>query len=344
MKSSDIFSNEKFEEDHGNSSIRPLSFEDYTGQVKLKDNLKIFVQAAKNRNESLDHCLFHGPPGLGKTTLAHIISHELGVNIISTSGPVIEKAGELAAILTNIQEGDVLFIDEIHRLHSSVEEILYPAMEDFNLDILIGQGPAARTVKIDLPRFTLIGATTRAGLLTAPLRDRFGMMMRLEFYTTEELAEIIKRGAGILGTNIQHDAALEISRRSRGTPRIAHRILRRVRDFADVLNDGIIDLKVARMGLERLDIDVEGLDTSDRKYLLAIIEKYDGGAVGVDTLAATLSEEKDTIEDVIEPFLIYKGFIKKTPRGREATLLAYKHLGKTKGAEIASIEDFLNED
>ncbi|XOB65843.1 Holliday junction branch migration DNA helicase RuvB [Deferribacteres bacterium DY0037] len=337
-----IFTDDKQPEDFQNSSIRPQGFDDYVGQKKVKENLKVFVQAAKQRGEALDHCLFHGPPGLGKTTLANIISHELGVNINSTSGPVIDKAGDLAAILTNIQEGDVLFIDEIHRLHSNVEEILYPAMEDFKLDILIGQGPAARTVKIDLPPFTLIGATTRAGLLTSPLRDRFGMIMRLEFYDVDELKNILLRGAGILEADIEDAAAEEIAGRSRGTPRIAHRILRRVRDFADILNNGQITLDMARESLRRLEIDTEGLDASDRNLLLSIIEKYEGGPVGVDTLAATMSEERDTIEDVIEPYLIYRGFVKKTPRGRMATAHAYEHLKMAVPGRL-TVADFLEE-
>lgn len=339
----DIFAGDRQPEDFQNVSIRPQGFDDYVGQKKVKENLKVFVQAAKKRGESLDHCLFHGPPGLGKTTLANIISHELGVNINSTSGPVIDKAGDLAAILTNIQEGDVLFIDEIHRLHSSVEEILYPAMEDYKLDILIGQGPAARTVKIDLPPFTLIGATTRAGLLTSPLRDRFGMIMRLEFYDVNELKKILLRGAEILGAQIDEEAAAEIAGRSRGTPRIAHRILRRVRDFADILNKGHITLDLARESLGRLEIDSEGLDASDRNLLLSIIEKYEGGPVGVDTLAATMSEERDTIEDVIEPYLIFRGFIKKTPRGRMATAMAYQHLKMSVPGRL-TVADFLDEE
>jgi len=339
----DIFSGDRQPEDFQTVSIRPQGFDDYVGQKKVKENLKVFVQAARKRGEALDHCLFHGPPGLGKTTLAHIISHEMGVNINSTSGPVIDKAGDLAAILTNVQEGDVLFIDEIHRLHSNVEEILYPAMEDFKLDILIGQGPAARTVKIDLPPFTLIGATTRAGLLTSPLRDRFGMIMRLEFYDINELQSILLRGADILEARIEKAAAIEIAGRSRGTPRIAHRILRRVRDFADVLNNGKITLDLARESLDKLEIDTEGLDASDRNLLLSIIEKYDGGPVGVDTLAATMSEERDTIEDVIEPYLIYRGFLKKTPRGRMATARAYEHLRLSVPGRL-NLSDFLDED
>lgn len=338
----DIFSKDKQPEDFQTQNIRPGGFDDYVGQSKVKENLKVFVQAAKKRGQSLDHCLFHGPPGLGKTTLANIIAHEMGVNINSTSGPVIERAGDLAALLTNLQEGDVLFIDEIHRLHSNVEEILYPAMEDYKLDILIGQGPAARTVKIDLPPFTLVGATTRAGLLTSPLRDRFGMILKLEFYGIDELTSIILRGASILETKIEDAAAKEIASRSRGTPRIAHRILRRIRDFADVLNNGFVSLDIAREGLSRLEIDREGLDNSDRSLLLSIIEKYDGGPVGVDTLAATLSEERDTIEDVIEPYLIYRGFIKKTPRGRMATAMAYEHLRLTAPNRV-TVADFLDE-
>jgi Holliday junction DNA helicase RuvB len=342
MDSDNIFSKDKFDEDGLTSHIRPQKLDDYIGQHKVKENLRIFVQAAKQRGQSLDHCLFYGPPGLGKTTLAYIIASELGVNINATSGPVIEKAGDLAAILTNLQEGDVLFIDEIHRLQSNVEEILYPAMEDFKLDIIIGQGPAARTIKVDLQSFTLVGATTRAGLLTSPLRDRFGVIMRLEFYDEDNLASIISRASKILNLKTEHAAALEIARRSRGTPRIAHRILRRVRDFADVLNNGLVDLDIAREGLLRLEIDNEGLDASDRNFLRAIIEKYEGGPVGVETLAATMSEEKDTIEDVIEPYLIYKGFVKKTPRGRVATRLAYEHLHLESKGRLC-LDDFMED-
>jgi Holliday junction DNA helicase RuvB len=343
MTDKGIFAKDTAPEDFDNISIRPQGFDEYIGQSKIKENLKVFVEAAANRGESLDHCLFYGPPGLGKTTLANIIAHSTGANLKTTSGPVIEKSGDLAAILTNLTDGDVLFIDEIHRMHSSVEEILYPAMEDFKLDIIIGQGPSARTIKIDLPKFTLVGATTRVGLLTSPLRDRFGMIFRLEFYSEEELKQIILRAAGILNMDIEESAAIEIARRSRGTPRIAYRILRRMRDFAEVLNKGILDLEVANVGLERLEIDKEGLDLSDRKLLLSIIEKYDGGPVGVETLAATLSEEKDTVEDVIEPYLIYRGFIKKTPRGRVATRFAYEHLNKQQTTQ-PTVEDFLESD
>ncbi len=326
MSENEIFSNDIMAGDEESFSIRPKEFDEYIGQTKIKENLKIFLEAAKKRGSALDHCLFYGPPGLGKTTLAHIIANVLGANLKTTSGPVIEKSGDLAAILTNLNEGDILFIDEIHRMHASVEEILYPAMEDYKLDIIIGQGPSARTIKIDLPPFTLIGATTRAGLLTAPLRDRFGMIFRLEFYNIEELKQIVLRAANLLEMKIDDKAAIEVARRSRGTPRIAYRILRRMRDFADVLNEGFLDLKIAIHGLERLEIDSEGFDLSDRKFLHSIINNYDGGPVGLDTLAASLSEEKDTIEDVIEPYLIYKGFVKKTPRGRVATRKAYEHL------------------
>lgn len=342
MSEDGIFAKESQVEDFETVSIRPQGFDEYIGQSKIKENLKVFVEAAGKRGESLDHCLFYGPPGLGKTTLANIIAHSVDANLKTTSGPVIEKSGDLAAILTNLSDGDVLFIDEIHRMHSSVEEILYPAMEDFKLDIIIGQGPSARTIKIDLPSFTLVGATTRVGLLTSPLRDRFGMIFRLEFYSTEELKQIILRAAGILNLEIDERAAIEIAKRSRGTPRIAYRILRRMRDFAEVLNDGFLNLDVALNGLERLEIDHEGLDLSDRNLLLSIIEKYDGGPVGVETLAATLSEERDTVEDVIEPYLIYRGFIKKTPRGRVTTAFAHTHLGKPYMKD-QHIEDFLKE-
>ncbi len=343
MMDDDLFREISESEDKSNNDIRPKSFDDYTGQQNIIGNLKVFVQAAKDRDESLDHCLFYGPPGLGKTTLAYIIANELGVNIKTTSGPTIERSGDLAALLTNLSKNEVLFIDEIHRIHASIEEILYPAMEDYKLDLLIGQGPAARSMRLDLPRFTLIGATTRAGLLTSPLRDRFGMLIRLEFYTDEELATIILRGSTLINTVLHKDAALEIAKRSRGTPRIAHRILRRMRDFADIFNDGTISLQVTRDGLNRLEIDSEGLDSSDRRLLYAIIDKYQGGPVGVDTLSAATSEEKDTIEDVIEPFLIYKGFIQKTPRGRVATKMAYEHLGRSYSEEL-TIEKLLGTD
>lgn len=309
------------------SNLRPRSLNEYIGQEKVKENLRVFIEAAKARGEALDHLLFCGPPGLGKTTLAYIISQELNVNIKTTSGPVIERPGDLAAILTNLQEKDVLFIDEIHRMNSTVEEILYPAMEDFQLDLIIGQGPSARSIKIDLPKFTLVGATTRAGLLTSPFRDRFGVISRLEFYKPEELCIIVTRSARILNIEIEPEGAMEIARRSRGTPRIANRILRRVRDFAQVRAQGVITKGVAEEALKMLEVDSQGFDGMDRKILLTIIEKYGGGPVGVDTLSAAISEEKDTIEDVYEPYLIQEGFIDRTPRGRTATRLAYRHFG-----------------
>lgn len=309
------------------SSLRPRRLEEYIGQKTVKENLSVFIEAAKQRSEPLDHVLFHGHPGLGKTSLAAVISYELGVNMRSTSGPVIERPGDLAAILTNLEQHDVLFIDEIHRLNHVVEEILYPAMEDFQLDIIIGQGPSARTIKLDLPPFTLVGATTRAGLLSPPLRDRFGVTLRLEFYTEDELQIIVTRSARILGIRIEEEGAAEIAKRSRGTPRIANRLLRRVRDYAEVRADGVITRKVADGGLRMLDVDERGFDRMDRKILSTIIEKYDGGPVGIETLAAAVSEEKDTIEDVYEPYLIQEGFLNKTPRGRLATRLAYEHLG-----------------
>jgi Holliday junction DNA helicase RuvB len=312
-------------------SLRPKVLTEYIGQSKVKENLKVFIGAARGRGESLDHVLFYGPPGLGKTTLAHIIAAEMGVNIKSTSGPVIEKPGDLAAVLTNLEPGDVLFIDEIHRLSPVVEEILYPAMEDYQLDIMIGQGPSARTIKLDIPRFTLVGATTRAGLLSSPLRDRFGVLSRLEFYTHGELATIITRSAGILGVAIEAAGAAEIARRSRGTPRIANRLLRRVRDFAQVDGDGSIDQGMADQALARLEVDKQGFDQMDRLLMETIIDKFSGGPVGLDTLAAAIGEEKDTIEDVIEPYLLQQGFINRTPRGRVATHQAYTHLGRTQG-------------
>jgi Holliday junction DNA helicase RuvB len=307
------------------SNLRPTCFDEYIGQEEVKRNMMVYIEAAKGRADALDHVLFHGPPGLGKTTLAHVIAHELGVNINSTSGPVIERPGDLAAILTSLQPRDVLFIDEVHRLNHVVEEILYPAMEDFQLDIIIGQGPSARTMKIPLPPFTLVGATTRTGLLTPPLRERFGVIQRVDFYLPEDLQKIIARSARILEIPISEDGASEIARRSRGTPRIANRILRRVRDFAQVEAEGEITLEVAMYGLRMLDVDDQGLDKMDRNIMLTIIEKFNGGPVGLDTLSAAVCEEKDTIEDVYEPFLIQQGFIKRTPRGRVATQAAYLH-------------------
>ncbi len=308
-------------------SLRPKRLDDYIGQTKVKENLKIYIEAAKKRGDPLDHVLLYGPPGLGKTTLSNIIAAEMGVNIRVTSGPAIEKQGDLAAILTNLNEGDVLFIDEIHRLSRSVEEILYPAMEDYALDIIIGQGPAARSIRIDLPRFTLIGATTRAGQMTTPLRDRFGVVLKLELYTPDELAEIVRRSARILGVEISDDGAIELARRSRGTPRIANRLLKRVRDFAQVEGDGAIHSEIANFALNRLEIDALGLDNIDRRMLETIIRFYDGGPVGLETLAATVGEEAVTLEDVYEPYLMQIGFLNRTPRGRCVTRLAYEHLG-----------------
>jgi Holliday junction DNA helicase RuvB len=313
-------------------SLRPVRFEDFVGQDRIKDNLRIFIEAAKGRREALDHVLFCGPPGLGKTTLANIIAHELGVGIKSTSGPVLERAGDLAAILTNLQERDVLFIDEIHRLNRVVEEILYPAMEDFKLDLIIGQGPGARSIKLDLPNFTLVGATTRTGLLTSPLRDRFGVIDRLAFYSTDELKTIVQRSADLLQTKIDAAAAAEIARRSRGTPRIVNRLLRRVRDFAQVEGDGGITRELVESSMTRLEVDEKGFDHMDRRLLLTIIDKFEGGPVGLETLAAALSEERDTLEDVYEPFLIQEGFLDRTPRGRQATRLAYEYFGRKKPA------------
>ncbi len=310
-------------------NLRPGSLDEFVGQEKLKENLKIFITAANQRKEPLDHLLFCGPPGLGKTTLAHIISNELKVSIKSTSGPMLERAGDIAAILTNLSERDILFIDEIHRLPRIVEEVLYPAMEDYQLDIIIGQGPNARTLKLNLPKFTLIGATTRTGLLTSPLRDRFGIVTRLGFYSYEELEKIITRSASILKVSIEKNAALEIARRSRGTPRIANRLLKRIRDFAQVLGDGKINLAITKSSLLSLEVDEKGLDEMDRKLLLTIIEKFNGGPAGVDAISASLREDRETIEDVYEPYLLQEGLLERTPRGRLATRAAFAHLGKT---------------
>ena len=314
-------------EDNNEVSLRPRTLDEYIGQEKAKDNLRVFIQAAKMRGEALDHVLLHGPPGLGKTTLAGIIANEMGVNLRITSGPSIEKAGDLAALLTNLQENDILFVDEIHRLDRSVEEILYPAMEDFAIDIIIGKGPSANSIRLDLPHFTLIGATTRSGQLTAPLRDRFGVTLRLELYTPDELARIVTRSAGILGIEIEPEGAYEIASRSRGTPRIANRMLRRVRDFAQVRGGGVITRDVANDALLRLEVDKAGMDALDRRMLRSIIELYGGGPVGLDTLAATIHEEAVTLEDVYEPYLLQQGYLTRTPRGRCVTRKAYEHLG-----------------
>ena len=316
------------EEDQKNEgSLRPKLLTDYVGQEKAKGNLKIYIEAAKQRGDSLDHVLFYGPPGLGKTTLAGIIANEMGVHMKVTSGPAIEKPGEMAAILNNLQEGDILFVDEIHRLNRQVEEVLYPAMEDFAIDIMIGKGSSARSIRLDLPKFTLVGATTRAGLLTAPLRDRFGVIHHLEFYTVEELKTIILRSAVLLDVEIDEAGALELAKRSRGTPRLANRLLKRVRDFAQVKYEGKIDQKVAAFALDLLEVDTCGLDQVDRRLLLTLIEKFNGGPVGLDTMAAAIGEDSGTIEDVYEPYLIQNGFLNRTPRGRMATYLAYQHLG-----------------
>ena len=312
-------------DDENEGSLRPKTLREYIGQEKAKGNLEVFIQAAKMRGEPLDHVLLHGPPGLGKTTLSGIIANEMGVNIRITSGPAIEKPGDLAALLTNLAENDILFVDEIHRLNRSVEEILYPAMEDFAIDIIIGKGPSANSIRLDLPRFTLIGATTRAGQLSAPLRDRFGVTLRLELYTPEELAQIVTRSAGLLDVPIEADGAMEIARRSRGTPRVANRLLRRVRDYAEVKHDGRITKEVAAAALKMLNVDPEGLDMIDTHFLRTIIEKFSGGPVGIENLAASVGEDRDTLEDVVEPYLIQQGFVQRTPRGRVATPLAWQH-------------------
>jgi len=328
------------QEDALERALRPKLLSEYVGQEKIRNQLSIFIEAARARKEPLDHTLLFGPPGLGKTTLAHIISREMGVNLKQTSGPVLERAGDLAAMLTNLEPNDVLFIDEIHRLNPVVEEILYPALEDYQIDIMIGEGPAARSVKLDLPPFTLVGATTRAGMLTNPLRDRFGIVARLEFYTPEELKLIVSRSASLLNVRVDEHGAREIAQRSRGTPRIANRLLRRVRDFAEVRGNGQVDQATADAALIMLDVDRIGLDMMDRKMLLAIIEKFAGGPVGVENLAAALSEERDTIEDVLEPYLIQQGYLQRTPRGRMATQLAYQHFGIAAPAAAAAPELF----
>ena len=322
-----ITASTRIDEEALDRAIRPDKLEDYVGQPAVREQMEIFIEAARSRNEALDHVLIFGPPGLGKTTLSHIIANELNVNMKHTSGPVLERPGDLAALLTNLEPHDVLFVDEIHRLSPVVEEILYPAMEDYQIDIMIGEGPAARSIKLDLPPFTLVGATTRAGLLTSPLRDRFGIVQRLEFYNADDLCSIVKRSAKILSVEIDDTGAMEIARRSRGTPRIANRLLRRVRDYAEVKADGNVNAEVAQKALDMLDVDANGFDMMDRKLMLAIIEKFDGGPVGVDSLAAAIGEERGTIEDVLEPYLIQQGFMMRTPRGRMATRTAYQHFG-----------------
>lgn len=329
------------QEERFDRAIRPLSLADYVGQRAVREQLEIFIGAARGRGEPLDHTLVFGPPGLGKTTLAHIIANEMGVDLKTTSGPVLEKAGDLAALMTNLEPGDVLFIDEIHRLSPVVEEVIYPAMEDYQLDIMIGEGPAARSIKLDLPPFTLVGATTRAGLLTSPLRDRFGIVQRLEFYSVDELSTIVSRSADILGVAMGQQGALEIARRARGTPRIANRLLRRVRDYAEIKADGKINAEVADQALNMLNVDAHGLDHMDRRLMLTIMQKFDGGPVGVDSLAAAISEERGTIEDVLEPFLIQQGYLMRTSRGRMVTRLAYQHFGLKSPQKIDQQLDFM---
>jgi len=339
-----IIAPEDQEEDRiSDTSLRPKSLAEYIGQPAMREKLEIYLKAALQRSEPLDHLLVFGPPGLGKTTLAHVIAHEMGVSLRQTSGPVLERAGDLAAILTNLQSGDVLFVDEIHRLSPVVEEILYPALEDFQIDIMIGEGPAARSIKLDLPRFTLVGATTRAGLLTSPLRDRFGIVERLEFFSTQELTQVVTRSAGILQIGVDNEGAVEIARRSRGTPRIANRLLRRVRDYAQVMGDGFINQEMASKAMEMMRVDELGFDTMDRRLLQLIVDHFEGGPVGIESLAAALSEERGTIEDVIEPFLIQQGYVSRTARGRTVTAKAYQHLGlkRPKGKEDDLFEDEL---